>query len=225
MTFSLTARDPRTGAFGIVISSSSLAVAARCAHLAPGAGAVASQNVTNPALGLRGLALLGQGLAAKRVIAGLVAAERFPAYRQLAVVDRDGAVATFEGAATLGVHSVAEGVGCAAAGNLLASPDVPAAMVAAYAASTAATFEGRLLDGFRGAVAAGGEAGPVRSAGLAVVEDVEWRVTDLRVDDHDAPLAELERLLRLWLPQKADYRTRGIDPTAAPSYGVPGDEC
>jgi uncharacterized Ntn-hydrolase superfamily protein len=79
MTFSLTAGDPRTGAFGIVISSSSLAVAARCAHLAPGAGAVASQNVTNPALGIRGLALLRHGLAAKRVIADLVAAERFPA--------------------------------------------------------------------------------------------------------------------------------------------------
>lgn len=224
MTFSLIARDPRTGAFGIVVSSSSLAVSARCAHLAPGIGAVASQNVTNPVLGIRGLRLLGQGLAAKRVIADLVSAERYPAYRQLAVVDRDGEVATFEGAATLGVHGVAEGTACVAAGNLLASPDVPAALLVAYQASTATTFEERLLDGLRGAVAAGGEAGPVRSAGLAVVEDVEWRVTDLRVDDHDVPLAELERLLGVWLPQKADYRTRGIDPTAAPSYGVPGDE-
>lgn len=224
MTFSLIARDPRTGAFGIVVSSSSLAVSARCAHLAPGIGAVASQNVTNPVLGIRGLKLLGQGLAAKQVIADLVSAERYPAYRQLAVVDRDGEVATFEGAATLGVHGVAEGTACVAAGNLLASPDVPAALLVAYQASTATTFEERLLDGLRGAVAAGGEAGPVRSAGLAVVEDVEWRVTDLRVDDHDAPLAELERLLGVWLPQKADYRTRGIDPTAAPSYGVPGDE-
>ena len=197
-------------------------MAARCAHLAPGAGAVASQNVTNPALGIRGVALLGRGLAATRVIAELVAASVTPAYRQLAVVDRDGEAATFEGAATLGVHNVAEGAACAAAGNLLASRDVPAAMVGAYEASAATTFEERLLDGLRAGAAAGGEAGPVRSAGLAVVEDVEWRVTDLRVDDHDTPLAELERLLMLWLPQKADYRTRGIDPTAAPSYGVPG---
>ena len=224
MTLSLAARDPRTGAFGLVISSSSPAVAARCAHLAAGAGAVASQNVTNPALGIRGLELLGQGCAAKEVIARLVAAERFPAYRQLTVIDREGAVATFEGAATLGIHHVAAGHACVAAGNLLAAPGVPAAMVAAYEASTAPAFERRLLDALRGGLAAGGEAGPVRSAGLAVVEDVEWRVTDLRVDDHDAPLAELERLLVLWLPQKADYRTRGIDPTAAPSYGVPGDE-
>jgi uncharacterized Ntn-hydrolase superfamily protein len=224
MTFSLTARDPRTGAFGIVISSSSPAVAARCAHLAPGAGAVASQNVTNPALGLRGLELLRDGRPAQQVIDELVAVERFPAHRQLAVVGRAGDVAAFEGDATLGVHGVARGAGCVAAGNLLAGPGVPAAMVAAYTAGTAPAFEERLLDALRAGLAAGGEAGPVRSAGLAVVEDVEWRVTDLRVDDHDAPLTELERLLALWLPQKFDYRTRGIDPTAAPAYGVLGNE-
>jgi uncharacterized Ntn-hydrolase superfamily protein len=224
MTFSLTARDPGTGAFGIVISSSSPAVAARCAHLAPGAGAVASQNVTNPALGLRGLELLRAGQAAAEVIEQLVALERYPAHRQLAVIDRAGDTAVFEGDATLGLHGVAEGAGCVAAGNLLARPDVPAAMVAAYTASAAATFEERLLGALRAGLAAGGEAGPVRSAGLAVVEDVEWRVTDLRVDDHDAPLAELERLAALWLPQKADYRNRGINPAAAPSYGVPGNE-
>ena len=224
MTFSLAARDPLTGAFGIVISSSSPAVAARCAHLAPDAGAVASQNVTNPALGMKGLELLGKGCSAEEVIAQLVGSERFPAYRQLAVIDREGGAAAFEGTLTLGIHSVAKGTSCVSAGNLLANPDVPAAMVAAYAASTAPAFEQRLLDALRGGLTAGGEAGPVRSAGLAVVEDVEWRVTDLRVDDHDAPLAELGRLLAIWLPQKADYRTRGIDPTAAPAYRVPGDE-
>ena len=173
MTFSLTARDPRTGAFGIVISSSSPAVAARCTHLAPGAGAVASQNVTNPALGMKGLELLAKGCTANEVIAQLVTSERFPAYRQLAVIDRDGDAATFEGAATLGVHNVAKGTSCVAAGNLLAGPDVPAAMIAAYTASTAPAFERRLLDGLCGGLAAGGEAGQVRSAGLAVVEDVE----------------------------------------------------
>ncbi len=224
MTFSLTARDPRTGAFGLVISSSSPAVAARCAHLAPGTGAVASQNVTNPALGLRGLDLLRAGRSAAEVIDQLVASERFPAHRQLAVVDRAGDVAAFEGVATLGLHGVARGSGCVAAGNLLARPGVLAAMVAAYTASAAPVFEQQLLDALRAGLAAGGEAGPVRSAGLAVVEDVEWRVTDLRVDDHDAPVTELDRLLALWLPQKADYRNRGINPDAAPSYGVPGNE-
>jgi uncharacterized Ntn-hydrolase superfamily protein len=56
-----------------------------------------------------------------------------------------------------------------------------------------------------------------------VVDDVPWPVTDLRVDWHDDPIGELHRLWAVWEPQKADYRTRGVDPTAAPSYGVPGD--
>ncbi|MFC9363486.1 DUF1028 domain-containing protein, partial [Rhodococcus sp. NPDC057014] len=70
---------------------------------------------------------------------------------------------------------------------------------------------------------AGPEAGPVHSAGMQVVEDVPWAVTDLRVDWHDDPVGELRRLWTVWEPQKRDYRVRGVDPTAAPSYGVPGD--
>jgi uncharacterized Ntn-hydrolase superfamily protein len=224
VTFSLAARDRETGAFGMVICSSSPAVAARCLHLAPRVGVVASQNVTNPALGIRGLQLLHDGSNAREVIDALVASEPFADHRQLAVVDAFGGVAAFEGTHTLGIHAVAYGDGAVAAGNLLANEAVPAAMLEAYTTSSASTFEQRLLDAFRAGVKAGGEAGPVRSAGLAVVEDVPWRVTDLRVDDHEDPCAELTRLLELWLPQKRDYVTRGLDPTTAPSFGVPGDE-
>ena len=66
-------------------------------------------------------------------------------------------------------------------------------------------------------------AGPVHSAGLAVVEDVAWAVTDLRVDWNENPLEELRALWARWRPDKQDYRTRGLDPRDAPSYGVPGD--
>ncbi|MFC7503394.1 DUF1028 domain-containing protein, partial [Nocardioides sp. GCM10030258] len=59
---------------------------------------------------------------------------------------------------------------------------------------------------------------------LSVVRDVAWRVTDLRVDWSEQPIADLAALLDVWLPQRDDYVTRGLDPTAAPSYGVPGDE-
>jgi len=58
---------------------------------------------------------------------------------------------------------------------------------------------------------------------MQVVDDVPWPVTDLRVDWHDDPVGELCRLWTVWEPQKRDYRMRGVDPTAAPSYGVPGD--
>jgi uncharacterized Ntn-hydrolase superfamily protein len=92
-----------------------------------------------------------------------------------------------------------------------------------YISSRADSLEARLLDGLSAAMNAGGEAGPVHSAGLQVIADVPWPVTDLRVDWHDDPVGELRRLWRLWEPQKEDYRTRGLDPTVAPSYGVPGD--
>jgi uncharacterized Ntn-hydrolase superfamily protein len=223
VTLSLAARDPATGAFGMAVSSSSPAVAARCLHLRPGVGVAASQNVTNPALGTRLLDLVQGGAAAEAAIAQVVAGEAYPEHRQLTVVDTAGRVAHFSGSRTLGTHAVATGTQAVAAGNLLAGSRVVPAMIGAYRASAAATFEERLLAGLRGGLAAGGEAGPVRSAGLAVAEDVAWLVTDLRVDDHDDPGAELGRLLALWLPVKRDYRTRALDPGTAPSYGVPGD--
>jgi uncharacterized Ntn-hydrolase superfamily protein len=223
VTFSLAARDPATGAFGMVLSSSSPAVGARCLHLRPGVGAAASQNVTNPALGPRLLDALQAGATAEEAMTQVVAAETHPEHRQLTVVDSAGRVAHFSGARTLGTHAVATGHEAVAAGNLLAGAHVVRAMIDSYQASAAATFEERLLAGFLGGLAAGGEEGPVRSAGLAVVESAAWRVTDLRVDDADDPAAELTRLLALWLPQKRDYLTRALDPEAAPSYGVPGD--
>ena len=73
-------------------------------------------------------------------------------------------------------------------------------------------------------LAAGGEAGPVHSAGLYLVRDVSWPVADLRVDWAEAdPIRALVNLWGLYKPQLEDYVTRAIDPTAAPSYGVPGD--
>lgn len=224
MTFSLVARDARTGALGMVVSSSSPAVAARCLHLRACVGAVASQNVTNPALGAAVLDRLEAGEAAGAALAAVLGTEQHAAYRQLTVVDAAGRTAEHSGENALGTRAAALGDQCVAAGNLLADEAVIPAMVASFEAADGEELEHRLLAAFRAAVAAGGEAGEIRSAGLAVVDDVPWRTTDLRVDDAADPLGEIERLLALWMPQKADYRTRALDPTAAPSYGVPGDE-
>ena len=223
MTFSLVARDPATGAFGIVICSSSPAVASRCAHARATVGVVASQNITNPALGPRVLDSLAGGADADTAIKAALAQEQFPDYRQLTVVDKSGNTSVHSGTQSLGVHTHTQGNQAAAAGNLLKDEGVIAELLAGYANSGSAAFEERLLDGLRAAMAAGGEAGPVHSAGLAVVEDVSWPVTDLRVDYADDPVADLIELWRVWKPQKDDYRVRGIDPTRAPSYGVPGD--
>jgi uncharacterized Ntn-hydrolase superfamily protein len=221
VTFAVLATDGG-GRFGMAVSSSSPAVGARCIHLRPGVGGAASQNITDPRLGTRlldAVADLGDAAAAlEKVRADTPDVE----YRQLMVVDGAGGTACFSGACTLGVFAAARGASVAAAGNLLASDGVPAAMVVAFGA-VPGELEQRLVAALRAGLAAGGEAGPVRSAGLAVVGAVDWRVTDLRVDWHDDPVGELERLVELWLPQRDDYVNRGLAPGSAPSYGVPGD--
>jgi uncharacterized Ntn-hydrolase superfamily protein len=221
VTFSLVVRDG--AAFGMVVCSSSPAVASRCVHLRAGVGAVASQNVTNPNLGAVALDALAGGADARSALEKTVEGEAHADYRQLIVVDSSGGTAVHTGDRALGTRGERRAENAAAAGNMLADSAVVDALLDGYLSSAAATTEQRLLEGLAAALAAGGEAGPVHSAGLQVVDDVPWPVTDLRVDWHDDPIGELHRLWSVWEPQKADYRTRGLDPTAAPSYGVPGD--
>ena len=114
------------------------------------------------------------------------------------------------------------GADAAAAGNLLASPAVPGAMIAAFEVGTGHLGD-RLLRALRAGLDAGGEAGPLHSAGLLVVREVSWPIVDLRVDWHDDPIAALEELWRLYAPQIDDYVRRAIDPGRAPNFGVPGD--
>jgi uncharacterized Ntn-hydrolase superfamily protein len=224
MTFSLVARCPSTGMFGVAVTSSSPCVAARCGVWArAGVGAVATQNVTDPRLGHLGLALLAQGFGARATMSRLIEAGAYPEYRQLTVVDQDGRTAHHSGAKTLGRHAVAEGPGCIAAGNLLADTGVPGAMVGAFAANGAVHLAERLVQALEAGLRAGGEESPVQSAGVYVVDRMVWPICDLRVDWHDTPIAELRRVWEVYRPQMADYVMRAIDPTQAPSYGVAGD--
>ncbi len=223
MTFSLVARCRASGMFGVAVTSSSPCVASRCGTWArAGLGAVATQNVTDPRLGHLGLSLMAQGFGARAVMARLIEAGPYPDYRQLTVVDQDGRTAHFSGSKTLGRHAVAEGDGCVAAGNLLAADGVPEAMIAAFETAPAQLAE-RLVLALEAGLRAGGEASPVRSAGIYVVDRQVWPLCDLRVDWHDAPIAEIRRVWEVFEPQMADYVLRAIDPTQAPSYGVAGD--
>lgn len=224
MTFSIAARCAKTGQFGIAISSSSPAVAARCAHVRAGVGAVASQNITDPRLGPAALDLMAGGKSASEAIGALVAARANIDHRQLAAIDAKGGTSVFSGSATLGTHATAQGRDCIAAGNLLASTEVPAAMVAAFEGS-AGDLGDRLLSALMAGLAAGGEAGPVHSAGMVIVHEVAWPVTDLRVDwDENDPIGRFAALWELWKPQASAYVQRALNPAAAPTYGVPGDE-
>jgi uncharacterized Ntn-hydrolase superfamily protein len=223
MTFSIIGRSARGDGFGIAISSSSPAVAARCSHARAGVGVVASQNITDPRLGARILARLAQGDSADRALTEVVAATPERDFRQILALGTSGPAAAHSGSRSLGTFSTALGRDCAAGGNLLAHPDVPSNMVRAFEAGSDVLAE-RLLAALGAGRDAGGEAGPVHSAGLLVVRDVEWPIIDLRIDwsEHD-PIAELDGLYRLYASQIDDYVRRALDPLHAPRYGVPGD--
>lgn len=224
MTFSLVARCAHSGMFGIAISSSSPAVAARCSFAKAGVGAVASQNITDPALGVAALELLAQGLSSEGVIESLSQSANHLDYRQLLVVDKHGGSAIHSGTNVLGVWSEARDKDVASGGNLLANDTIPQSIVNAYNASQGHIGD-RLIDALKAGLAAGGEAGPVHSAGLKIVDGVSWPVADLRCDwSEGCPIHELEGLWALYKPQLNDYVQRAIDPSAAPSYGVPGDD-
>ena len=188
MTFSIAARQD--GRFGMAVSSSSPAVAARCVHLTPGVGAASSQNITDPRLGGRILDRLADHGDTARALREVGEGATDLEYRQLTAIGAAGPAAWFSGEHTLGTHGGAAGPHSVAAGNMLVGGDLPSIMVEAFESATG-ELEQRLLAALRAGLDAGGEEGPVHSAGLAVVADVEWRVTDLRVDWADAPVERL----------------------------------
>jgi len=224
MTFSLVARCAETGMFGVAVSSSSPAVAARCAYVRAGVGAVASQNVTDPSLGTRGLELMELGASAAQAVAVLKTSGTHIDYRQVLAVDTAGRTGIHSGSKVLGTHAEAWAENIISAGNLLANPGVPQAIVDGFLGASGHLGD-RLIAAMRAAIAAGGEEGPVHSVGMKLADKVSWPVADLRVDwCETCPIEELAQIWEVYKPQLDAYVTRALDPSAAPSYGVPGDE-
>ena len=224
MTFSLVARCEETGMFGLAISSSSPAVAARCAYTRAGVGAVASQNITDPTLGPFALDLMQGGMSAAETVAGVRDQGRFIEYRQVLAIDKHGNTAIHSGPNSLGIWTDAAGPNVISAGNLLANEDVPAAIVEGFVTSQGHIGD-RLIAAMRAGLAAGGEAGPVHSAGMQICREVPWPVADLRCDwTEDCPIEAIAQAWEVYKPQLDAYVQRALDPREAPSYGVPGDE-
>ncbi len=222
MTLSIAAWDQATGQLGAAISSSSISVSSRCLHWRPGVGIALSQNITDPRLGQQMLSLLADGLSVEDVVRTTVESTSFADYRQLVLVDTDGNTGLFTGDRILGRFASVQGKHCAAAGNLLDNEAVPAAMIGSFENSTG-SFGKRLLDALKAGVDAGGEAGPLHSAGLLIGADLSWPRAELRIDWDDDPITKMYLAWAVYEPQIDDYITRAIDPHKAPSYGVPGD--
>ena len=224
MTFSLVVRCAETGMFGIGIASSSPAVAARCAYTRAGVGAVASQNITDPSLGPYALDLMAAGLSAQAAIADIQATRAYTEYRQVLAIDKAGRTAIHSGPNSLGIWTQAEGVDVASGGNLLANDGVPQAIVDGFQGATGPLGD-RVIAAMRAGLAAGGEAGPVHSAGMQLCDKVSWPVADLRCDwTEDCPIEAVATAWAVYKPQLDAYTQRALDPREAPSYGVPGDE-
>ncbi len=225
MTFSIAARCEATGMFGLAVCSSSPAVAARCAFARAGVGAVSTQNITDPSLGPRLLDLMALGASARDAMAIVCKASDNIEFRQLTAVDASGVSAGHSGSQSLGIHAHSCDTNVVCAGNLLSDQTIPEQMARAFTAESRLPLADRLLNAMQTALAAGGEMGPVHSAGLLLVDKVSWPVASLRIDWHEAasPIDELVSLWSLYEPQLEDYVTRAMDPASAPKYGVPGD--
>jgi uncharacterized Ntn-hydrolase superfamily protein len=222
MTMSIAARCPETGMLGVAVASSSIAVASRCTNVRAGVGAALSQNVTDPSLGRRALDLIESGKSAQDIIELFLREHTFMAWRQLVIVPSVGAPAVFSGDRTLGVFGQSISHDCAAAGNLLRNPSVPAEMTEAFEDSRG-HLALRLLRALGAGLKAGGEAGPLHAAGVQVADKLSWPVVDLRVDWSDHPIQQLCSLWELYQPQLDAYVQRAQFPDASPAYGVAGD--
>jgi uncharacterized Ntn-hydrolase superfamily protein len=224
MTFSIAGRCSRTGAFGVAITTSSIAVGARCPHVRAGIGAVATQNITDPRLGPLVLDYMEDGLNAREAITAVTRNRPNIEFRQLTAVDQFGQSSSFSGKNILGIHGVSEQRDCVAAGNLLKSASLPEAMTQSFKMNEIEHLAERLLLALEAGLGAGGEEGAIHSAALIVHHEQPFPLVSLRVDWDDAnPLAKLRLLWESYKPQMDAYQQRALDPGDAPSYGVPGD--
>ncbi len=210
--------------FGVAITTSSICVGARCPHARAGVGAVATQNVTDPTFGPRILDLLAKGHDADDAVARATQGRPYVEYRQIIVVDKGGMTASFTGEHILGTNAVAVDKDCVAAGNLLKTIEVPAAMTDAFVANGREHLAERLLRALESGLEAGGEQDVVHSSALLVVDREPFPLVDLRCDwDGEDPVGVLRGLWSDYEPQMEAYLVRALNPTKAPSYGVKGD--
>jgi uncharacterized Ntn-hydrolase superfamily protein len=194
MTWSIIARDPVTGQFGIAVATRFFAVGARVPHIAAGSGGIATQALVNPYYGIDGVKLLREGREPRDIINTLIAADAGRESRQLHVLDALGRIAAHTGRDCVDWCGHLEGSGFSIAGNMLAGGRVLDDTAEAYLAGEKLPFAQRLIAAMLAGEAAGGDKRGRQSAALLIHGSEEWSDLDLRVDDHSDPLAELGRL-------------------------------
>ena len=193
MTWSLLARDA-DGSFGVAIASRFLSVGGLCVHTRRGVGALSTQALLNPLYGPAGLSMLAEGVHAEDVVARLTDVDEGRAQRQLHVIGAHGRAAGYTGKHCIDWCGHRAFEDFSVAGNMLVGTDVLDATVAAYAAGAGVPLAERLIAAMDAGERAGGDKRGKQAAALRIHGDEDYPSLDLRVDDHDEPLAELRRL-------------------------------
>ncbi|MBA2397845.1 MAG: DUF1028 domain-containing protein [Bradyrhizobium sp.] len=194
MTWSIIARDPTTGQFGIAVATKFFAVGARVPHIVAGVGGIATQALVNPYYGIDGVKLLSEGRDPGDIVETLLATDDGRESRQLHIMDAKGRIAAHTGKECVDWCGHIQGDGFSIAGNMLAGAAVLDDTAKAYVARADLPFPQRLIAAMHAGEAAGGDKRGKQSAALLIHGDQEWSELNLRVDDHTDPLRELARL-------------------------------
>lgn len=216
MTWSILAKDPKTGAIGLAVATCAFAVGSRVPYGCGGVGAVATQSFVNPMIGFDGLRLLQEGRSAAEALAIVTAADPAAGLRQAHMIDRDGRTAAFTGAECVPWCGSVEGPMVSVAGNMLAGPQVVQATLDSYLAGGAKDFDDRLITALEAGEAVGGDKRGKQSCAIRIWGQEPWPMIDIRVDDHADPLTELRRLWRVAHQRYVPFQMAG------PSRANPG---
>ncbi len=201
-TYSIVARDSVTGDMGVAVQSHWFSVGSVVPYGKAGVGVVATQSLVNPSYGPKGLALMEQGLSPQQALDALLANDKGEMYRQVAFLDVNGKVATHTGALCIDEAGHRQGKNFSVQANMMLNNTVWEAMAKAFE-NTKGTLSQRILATLK---AAEGEKGDIRgkqSASILIVKGQatgsKWEDTimDLRVEDHENPIEELDRLMQI----------------------------
>ncbi|MGW0506924.1 DUF1028 domain-containing protein [Micromonospora sp. NPDC003241] len=198
MTFSIVARCRRTGELGVAALTAKPGVGKLVTHVLAGAGAVATQAVTNPILAYDGLPMLAEGRSPQEVVDEVLARDPGREVRQVGMVDNQGRSYAFTGERTLDWSGHRVGPGYAAQGNRLVGPDPLDGVVEMFLDNPDLELAERLLRAIQVGEQAGGDRAGSRSATVTVIGDQPYPLWDLRVDDADHPAKELHRLFEVF---------------------------
>ncbi len=203
-TFSIVARDPVTGEMAVGVQSHWFSVGTAVSWGEAGVGVVATQSFVNKSYGIKGLALMKKGKTAPEALAELLLLDEAREVRQVAMIDTNGNVNSFTGKNCIDFASNIVGKNFSVQSNMMLTDKVCPAMVKAFESSVGKPIAERVLLALQAAQSVGGDIRGKQSAAILVVpgrskgEPWNERLIDLRVDDNEFPLLEIDRLLRLY---------------------------